>query len=676
MEESGLICDVCIATQRIITEPLMKNTLTLWIFLYSFITIPASSQNSTFITARKQFIKGLLEQPPSLARDSAIIRYELDMASEYVNTRLDSTFFWINSTHERLKKINWEPGWGYFYRTRGYYHTFSGKTDSAVADYVRAIQIWEKFNNLREQGIAGTRLAVVLASLKDYDKAFYYLNNSLQIFEKTRDYFSQTQVHNYFADVYRMTKEYPKALDHFRKTVALADQHKLNPQSVQVANVATMYLFNNQPDSATIWYKKAGIDPLGNPASISSVYLANRLAEFYRDGDHPEKALPYAYVALDLARKMKSDLNLNKALGLLYEVYRRVNQIDSALKYYEANIQLTGALQDEESAKRIREVELKYQTEKKETEIARQEALLAANRLTLLANASDLQLKDKDLQLHRQQLVAEEFERKLQETRFKNLSESQKANITRLTQENLLRQQRQTLTWLIAGAVLLAMTLGFILWNNRQLRTRNTALQAALLKGQITERRRVAADLHDSLGSTLSSLRWSIGAIDRNRLEPKEQEVYQHVQSALDQAYNQVRLLSHNLQPEELEKQGLWQAMEQFVNKLNRTAPVRFTLEIPPGAERLPPRTEFELYSICLELANNILRHSGASEGVIRFDRKEGILNLIVTDNGRGMSGTPGKGLGNIRDRVEGLKGTWEISNRQTGLEHKINVPV
>lgn len=202
-----------------------------------------------------------------------------------------------------------------------------------------------------------------------------------------------------------------------------------------------------------------------------------------------------------------------------------------------------------------------------------------------------------------------------------------------------------------------------------ELLRKNEELRAALLKGQTIERRRVATDLHDALGSTLSSLRWGLEGIDKNKLDTREQEVYHHVQSTINQAYDQVRLLSHNLLPQELEKQGLWKALDQLLEKMNRTTPVRFTLEVPDEAVRLEPKTEFELYSICLELVNNILRHSGATEAVIRLDVKEGIVELTVSDNGQGMSAanTPGRGLQNISDRVSALQGKWMTDTVEAG---------
>ncbi|QHW00237.1 sensor histidine kinase [Spirosoma endbachense] len=195
----------------------------------------------------------------------------------------------------------------------------------------------------------------------------------------------------------------------------------------------------------------------------------------------------------------------------------------------------------------------------------------------------------------------------------------------------------------------------------------NAELQAALLEGQTTERKRVAADLHDNLGSTLSSLRWSLGAIDKNKLSLHEQEVYRHVQNSIELSYDQVRLLAHNLLPEELEKQGLWVALEQLTRKLNKNTPVTFTLHLPEKKERLKAKIAFELYSICLELINNILKHAQATEARIAVEEVNNEIKLTVIDNGKGISEKDpnGKGLRNIAERVKSLDGSWRVTSNE-----------
>lgn len=245
-----------------------------------------------------------------------------------------------------------------------------------------------------------------------------------------------------------------------------------------------------------------------------------------------------------------------------------------------------------------------------------------------------------------------------------------------LAQEQEKQQQKM---WAVVMLLAFGVFLSFIFYRNYLLRRQNNALEAALLEGQTKERKRVAADLHDNLGSTLSALRWSIGAMNKTKLEPTELEVYRHVQSTIEQAYNQVRLLSHNLLPQELEKQGVWKALEQLVQKLNRTTPVTFLLALPEKQHRLESKIEFELYSICLELINNILKHAAATEAQLIFEQKAKEIHLTVADNGKGLSpeNLQGKGLRNIAERVKVLNGEWEVAQTSSlGTTHLLRLPL
>ncbi|WP_164490006.1 sensor histidine kinase [Runella sp. SP2] len=107
--------------------------------------------------------------------------------------------------------------------------------------------------------------------------------------------------------------------------------------------------------------------------------------------------------------------------------------------------------------------------------------------------------------------------------------------------------------------------------------------------------------------------------------------------------------------------------------------------------ERLPPKIEFELYSICLELVNNILKHSKATQAQINLsapalrgsdraaDRPNRELKLMVSDNGIGFfeNDSDGKGIKNVRARVESLNGTWKIKNSENqGITNTISIPL
>ncbi|MER0439329.1 sensor histidine kinase [Emticicia sp. W12TSBA100-4] len=215
---------------------------------------------------------------------------------------------------------------------------------------------------------------------------------------------------------------------------------------------------------------------------------------------------------------------------------------------------------------------------------------------------------------------------------------------------------------------------------NETLEKQNTELQAALLQGQTIERKRVAADLHDNLGSTLSALWLSVDMIDKSKMSEEESAIHQNLRQNLEKAYNDVRLLSHNLLPEELEKQGLSAALHYFIRKINQNSSIKFNLLIDDTLGKLDKKVEFELYSICLELVNNIIKHSKATEAMLRLhSATNDKIQLIIEDNGIGIfeKNSDGKGMKNVRARVESLNGTWNLQNIENkGVRSEVLIPV
>ena len=236
-------------------------------------------------------------------------------------------------------------------------------------------------------------------------------------------------------------------------------------------------------------------------------------------------------------------------------------------------------------------------------------------------------------------------------------------------QKKIIEKQETTQQFLLAFSMLVLIILGILWWQNRVLRKKNLKIQEALLDGQTLERKRMAAELHDNLGSSLAAINWYLFSIDKEALSTKEKSIYDAVQDMIASAYTEVRSLSHNLLPKELEEEGLEKALSRLKGKLNEYKKVVFELVTEGLSERPDRKTEFELYSIVLELTNNILKHSGATKAKVSLIKSDQQIVLSVTDNGKGIGAadTSGMGLQNVRNRVEGMNGTISIAAQEGG---------
>jgi signal transduction histidine kinase len=253
--------------------------------------------------------------------------------------------------------------------------------------------------------------------------------------------------------------------------------------------------------------------------------------------------------------------------------------------------------------------------------------------------------------------------------------------------EQQIALQNRTRNFLMAGMGLLTVFgVALILYSrklrlkNRELARKKREIEEAYLKGQTTERKRVASELHDNLGGLLSAAKLSLQILDPSQLDRHEREIYDNVVEMMIDACRQVRTLSHNMLPEDLEKQGLLSVLERLIYKLNSAGTTRFSLQTSGEfSERFSPETEFNLYLIGLELCNNVLKHAKATKAFMTLQRFGGRVVLSVADNGKGLptvKDSDGMGFQNIRQRATDIRGTLSFESQpNAGTTITVNVP-
>ncbi len=237
------------------------------------------------------------------------------------------------------------------------------------------------------------------------------------------------------------------------------------------------------------------------------------------------------------------------------------------------------------------------------------------------------------------------------------------------------------------GLLLLSLTLNFRNIQKRKkqtellneqleekVRTRTAELQKsyneskeAMQRGQSIERKRMAADLHDNLESLLTAINISLDNINTEQLTERERKIYANILSMTENSYDEVRILSHNLMPEELEKEGLENALRMMIGKMNTNQKIRFSLIINNLAYQ-NKAIDLNIYAICLELIQNIIKHSKATNATISLFEKANILWLEVVDKGTGINKNNEKGIGfkNIQDRLETMDGEFYIDSEKS----------
>jgi two-component system, NarL family, sensor kinase len=213
-------------------------------------------------------------------------------------------------------------------------------------------------------------------------------------------------------------------------------------------------------------------------------------------------------------------------------------------------------------------------------------------------------------------------------------------------------------------------------------------LSHRLLKVQDEERRRIARDLHDSTGQTLTVLKISADLL-RKQLEhdPCASGAISEIVALADQALKEIRTLSYLLHPPLLDEAGFTSAARWYCEGFAKRSGITVKLDLVAEHERLPIAIEIALFRVLQESLTNVQRHSGALEVSIRFQRQAETAILEIEDFGRGIpqnmlkrlraaSAETGVGLAGMRERLHELSGKCEIESDGRGTRLRAIVPL
>ena len=215
--------------------------------------------------------------------------------------------------------------------------------------------------------------------------------------------------------------------------------------------------------------------------------------------------------------------------------------------------------------------------------------------------------------------------------------------------------------------------------------------QQAELTGHIQrmqdeERRRIARDLHDSVGQLLAALSMNIARVagESHKLSPDVAKLVTENASLVNQISNEIRTTSHLLHPPLLDEAGLPAALRWYTDGFAQRSNIQTTLDIPQQFQRLSPEMEIAIFRVVQECLTNIHRHAGSSSCSIKIVRDADRLRIEVEDSGRGIPkskqltlvSSGGVGLRGMQERIRQLGGTLEIKSSPNGTVIAATLPV
>ena len=215
---------------------------------------------------------------------------------------------------------------------------------------------------------------------------------------------------------------------------------------------------------------------------------------------------------------------------------------------------------------------------------------------------------------------------------------------------------------------------------------RYRGLARAVWQVQEEERRRLARDLHDGLGQTLTALKTQLQRLEQKAddLDPALRERLADSVELARLALQETREMSRLLRPPVLDDLGLVPALSWLARSLEERAGLAVELHADGLDRRLPPDLETLIFRVAQEALTNVLKHAGVSRVRVALAPRDGRIVLTVSDQGAGFDAAaaaaverPGSGLRGMRDRVELFGGTFRVASAPgEGTEVEAEIPL
>lgn len=511
------------------------------------------------------------------------------------------------------------------YGSIGNQYIYLGSFKEAAKHTVTALNLARHHGLLKMQQVYSNNLASIFIELRDKQKSSFYSRISYDIAIRRKDSAGIASSLVNIANSETISRRFDKAIYYYQKLIQLGFQLKdLSYVLDGYINMANVSSETKDYARARQYYLKAFGLLKRYPSNDYELYVYWGLAEsshFLGDNVAAEK---YLKKSIALGRRSGSSNQLKMMYLLASEIFEKQHKSEAALAYRKKHDVLKDSISSAETQAAVNKLEIEYQTVEKEKRLAQQQLTIARNRIVI-------QEKNRLITLY---LVAIFFLVSLLSCIYLSFSQKRKAQQQRL---KLMEKEKEVQTL------------------------------EAMIAGEEKERARLAKELHDGVGGSLSAAKMHLSLLGSEYNTLSASDTYNQTLSIIDTVGGEIRSIAHNLAPTFLQEKGLITTLESFCRKVSNTA---LKVEFYALGAQTVQNLNFELfiYRIVQECINNIIKHAHATSAIVQISINDGVLALTIEDDGIGFDMTKleekGLGLGNLKSRVEIMGGFFEISSR------------
>jgi two-component system, NarL family, sensor histidine kinase UhpB len=560
----------------------------------------------------------------------------------------------------------------------------------------RSISIYENYfpDEYGELGVAYNNLSTVYYNLNDRQKAIEYAKKSVAYREKDGD-IKRLSLGCCNLSQFYIGVDNEEAKKYQQLCVKYALQSKDEGRIIHSYITASLISSTQKNYKESVEYELKAITLLEKAnkdfSMLSRRYMsvASSYASLQKDSS---QVLEYYNKAVALSNQVNDKFNLRDVYLKLSNYYRQQQQYDKALEAYQKHVAYRDSLVNQSTKTAIAGIAAKYEGEKKDKAIAllsneqkikqlqieKQKAVIAGNLLEadkkekeieLLSSArelQDLKIQQQDEQLEKQLLVAKTNEQQLQ------LAEKEK-----LLKEKQLKGSEQLRNFLLVGFVLLLL-LGYFMFNRYQLQRKIKEQQALL-----SVRNNIAQDLHDEIGSALTSIK-ILSQVSKTNLQKDQQKASSFLEKITEQSTEMQQGLSDivwAIKPDNDKFSDMVARMREYVAHTLEPKNIETVFYIDEQLlnKSLGMQQRRDFFLVFKEAINNAAKYSNCTKVEIKLLPEGNNIQLQIADDGIGFEINTTKasnGLKNMRARAAALGGRLSIQSIiGGGTNLQMNIP-
>ncbi|MDW3194272.1 MAG: tetratricopeptide repeat protein [Cytophagales bacterium] len=510
--------------------------------------------------------------------------------------------------------------------------------DSAIVCYLKGATYCEN-HPIYDCAMLYNNMGITYQDQGEYEKAESYNYKALKVRSEALDsigiadsYINIAGVHWYKGQIDSATFYVNRAYDIY------LDRQYVRGQSLCLNNLGAVYNYQGKYNAAIDAYEKS-ISLHKKTLDRENLGVAYfNIAEPYLALKKYQQVLTYLDSALTVAGKVGSKMILRETYNLQSRAYEQMGQIRDAWNSKELYHSYKDSITIESTDRQVAELETKFETEEKERKI----------------NEQELQLAQQELKIQRNGWITGSV---IVFSLFIIIMVLLQRNRQKLKSKQEMAEQRKRLLEQQIDAVVNSVE---------------------------KERRRFSEDLHDGFGQYISLIRQKVDQLNVPTPQSKKESIYNESEKLLKEMGNELKNICFNLMPRTLIQQGLDAALNEYLFRINSGRKIA-TEYIPHGVEgqRFKDVTEINLYRVCQEWTNNIMKYANARKLSVQLVLHEDQINLTIEDDGDGfdkqaINQSTGNGWKNIQSRINLMNGELLVDSTPgiKGTTFIVDVPM